>query len=129
MYGTPKWSKIGQRIVAYCGVYLNGPLRHRDRSIERSNKRSNERSQNPSNDVHKIVLMNVYVTILMNVPSTCAVRVNGLVNDLVNVDLSDLVNVHLNGDDDAKARSNTRRNTPQYDALFLTTLAFHSHAL
>ena len=22
-YGTPKWSKIGQRIVAYRGVYLN----------------------------------------------------------------------------------------------------------
>ena len=35
VYGTPKWSKIGQRIVAYCGVYLNAPLR-RDRSIEGS---------------------------------------------------------------------------------------------
>ena len=23
VYGTPKWSKIGQRIVAYRGVYLN----------------------------------------------------------------------------------------------------------
>ena len=68
---------------------------------------------------------------------------NGLVkvhlNDLVNVCLSDLVNVHLNvyliaqlnvnlnGHDNAKARSNTRLNTPQYVALFLTTLAFHKY--
>ena len=64
---------------------------------------------------------------------------NGLVNvhlnDLVNVHLSDLVNGHLNvylitqlnGHDDAKARLNTHRNTPQYVALFFTTLAFHSH--
>ena len=43
-YGTPKWSKIRQRIVAYCGVYLNMPLRHRDRSSERSLERSIERS-------------------------------------------------------------------------------------
>ena len=56
-YGMPKWSKIGQRIVLYCGVHLNASLR-RDRSsehsIERSNERSldrsNERSQNPSNE-------------------------------------------------------------------------------
>ena len=36
------------------------------------------------------------------------------------------LNVHLNGHDDVKVRSNTRRNKPQYVARFLTTLAFHS---
>ena len=53
IYGTPKWSKIGQRIVACCAVYLNAPLRRRDRSsecsIERSIEQSNKCSIEPSN--------------------------------------------------------------------------------
>ena len=104
-YGTPKWSKIGQRIAVYCGVYLNTPLRHCDRSsersIEQSNKstnkhsldRSNECSRNPSNErsqdhsldrSHKwnitiqIIFTRSYLTILMNVHSTCAVRIEFL---------------------------------------------------
>ena len=69
-------------------------------------------------------LVNVHLNDLVNV------RLSNLVNVHLNVYLIAQLNVHLNGHDDTKACSNTRHNTPQYVALFLTILAFHkSHAL
>ena len=67
-----------------------------------------------------IVQLNVYLIVHFNV--YLIVHLNVYLIAQMNVHL----NLHLNGHDDAKARSNTRRNTPQYVARFLTTLAFHN---
>ena len=71
--------------------------------------------------------MNVRLSDLMNVQNN--VHLNFYLIAQLNVyfiaQLNVQLNGHLNSHDDAKARSNARRNTPQYFALFLTTLAFH----
>ena len=70
---------------------------------------------NVQNNVH----LNFYLIAQLNV------LVNVHLNVYLIAQLNVQLNGHLNGHDDAKVRSNARRNTPQYVALFLTTLAFH----